>query len=57
MTSHAPGEAGRDAEQVLRPPLTTRLRPWHWVAIDAVIALLSAVALLVGSTRPAYGIP
>jgi signal transduction histidine kinase len=42
---------------VLRPPLTTRLRPWHWVAIDGVIAVLLAAVFLVGSTDPAYGIP
>jgi signal transduction histidine kinase len=42
---------------MLRPPLTTRLRPWHWVAIDGVVAVLFAVFYLVGSTRPAYGIP
>ncbi len=41
----------------LRPPLATRLRPGHWVAIDTVIALLSSVVFVVGSTRPAYGIP
>ncbi len=58
MTNHPPGgETGSDAGQALRPPLTKRLQPWHWVAIDAVIALLFAAALLVGSTRPAYGVP
>ncbi|MFF5233289.1 sensor histidine kinase [Dactylosporangium sp. NPDC000521] len=27
----------------LRPPLRHRLRPWHWLAVDAVAALLYAV--------------
>ena len=40
-----------------RPPLTKRLRPWHWVAIDGVIAVLLTLGFLVGSTQPAYGIP
>ena len=59
MTDHTPGgETGGDAgQEMLRPPLTTRLRPWHWVAIDGVIAVLLAAAFLVGSTHPAYGIP
>ena len=39
------------------PPLTKRLRPADWVALDGVIAVLFAVVFLVGSTRPAYGIP
>jgi signal transduction histidine kinase len=53
----AAGGASSNDQTVLRPPLTTPLRPWHWVAIDAGIAMLFAVVLLVGSTRPAYGIP
>ena len=57
MSNHAPGAAGRDAGQAPRPPLTTRLRPWHWIAIDAVIAVLLALVFLVGTTHPAYGIP
>jgi len=40
-----------------RPPLTKRLRPGDWLAIDCVTAVLLAVVFLVGSTRPAYGIP
>jgi signal transduction histidine kinase len=40
-----------------RPPLTKRLRPGDWLAIDCVVAVLLAVVFLVGSTRPAYGIP
>jgi len=52
------GAAGRQVDPVpLRPPLTKRLRPGHWVAIDTVVAVLLAVVFLVGSTRPAYGIP
>lgn len=27
-----------------RPPLTKRMRPWHWVAIDCVVGLVAAVA-------------
>src|SRR5215831_1450817 len=42
---------------VLRPPLAKRLRPWHWVAIDGVVAVLLVPVFLVGSTRPAYGTP
>ena len=57
MTDHTPGGASGDAGQTLRPPLTTRLRPWHWLAIDAVVAVLLALVFLVGSTRPAYGVP
>ena len=60
MTSHTPGAAadsGRDGPPVPRPPLTTRLRPGDWLAIDCVIAVLLAVVSLVGSTRPAYHIP
>ena len=40
-----------------RPPLTKRLRPADWVALDCVVAVLLAVVFVVGSTRPAYGIP
>ena len=58
MTDHTPGgETGSDAGQTPRPPLTTRLRPWHWVALDGVVAVLLALVFLVGSTRPAYGLP
>jgi len=60
VTSHAPGAAagpGRDGQPIPRPPLTKRLRPGDWLAIDCVIAVLLAVVFLVGSTRPAYGIP
>jgi hypothetical protein len=58
VTNHQPGdETGSDAGQALRPPLTERLRPWHWVAIDGVVAVLLALVFLVGSTRPAYGVP
>jgi signal transduction histidine kinase len=42
---------------VPRPPLTKRLRPADWVALDCVGAVLFAVVFLVGSTRPAYDIP
>ena len=51
------GAAGSVADRRLRPPLTKRLRPGHWVAIDAVIAVLFASVFVVGSTPPAYGIP
>jgi len=52
------GARGTAAGQpVLRPPLTKRLRPEHWIAIDAVVSVLFAAVFLVGSTRPAYGIP
>jgi len=37
--------------------LDPRLRPGHWVAIDCMVAALFAVVFLVGTTRPAYGIP
>jgi len=58
VTNHPPGgETGSDAGQALRPPLTKRLRPWHWLAIDGVVAVLLALVFLVGSTRPAYGVP
>jgi signal transduction histidine kinase len=59
VTNHAPGgQAGSDTGQAtLRPPLTTRLRPWHWIALDAVVALLLAAVFVVGSTHPAYGVP
>jgi hypothetical protein len=57
VTNHAPDRSGAAGQTMLRPPLTKRLRPWHWVAIDAVIAVLLALVFLVGSTRPAYGVP
>ena len=40
-----------------RPPLATQLRPGDWVAIDGVLAVLLAVVFVVGTTRPAHGIP
>ena len=57
MTNRTPDAAGVTGQVTLRPPLTTRLRPWHWIAIDAVIAVLLALVFLVGTTHPAYGIP
>ena len=57
MTNRTPDAAGVTGQVTLRPPLTTRLRPWHWVAIDGAVAVLLAVVFLVGSTRPAYGVP
>jgi hypothetical protein len=57
-TEPGAGTGGNAADRlVLRPPLTTRLRTGHWVAIDAVISVLFAAVFLVGTTRPAYGIP
>jgi len=56
-TGPAAGTGGNAADQLLRPPLTKRLRAGHWVAIDAVLSVLFATVFLVGSTRPAYGIP
>jgi signal transduction histidine kinase len=56
-TPDAAGDLGGSSDQLPRPPLTTRLRPGDWVAIDCVIAVLFAVGFLVGSTRPAHGIP
>src|SRR6516164_3661703 len=56
-TEPAAGTGGNAADQLLRPPLTKRLRTGHWVAIDAVLSVLFATVFLVGSTRPAYGIP
>ena len=59
LTTAKPGTGGDGAagETVLRPPLTKRLRPGHWVALDAVISVLLAAGFLAASTRPAYGIP
>jgi signal transduction histidine kinase len=60
VTSHTPSPPagpGRDGQPIPRPPLTKRLRPGDWLAIDCVVAVLLAVVSLVGSTRPAYGIP
>ena len=64
MTNHtsvAAGGASSDTgvadDSMPLPPLTKRLRPADWVALDGVIAVLFAVVFLVGSTRPAYGIP
>jgi signal transduction histidine kinase len=58
VTNRPPeGETGSHAGQALRPPLTKRLRPWHWGAIDGAVAVLLALVFLVGSTRPAYGVP
>ena len=54
MTHH---DTGLAAEPMPRPPLIKRLRPGDWVALDAVAAVLLAVVFVVGSTRPAYGIP
>ena len=53
-----PGADGSAAGQfVPRPPLTTPLQPGHWVAIDAVVAVLFAVGFGAGLTHPAYGVP
>ena len=57
MTSRTSGAASVSDQVTLRAPLTKRLQPWHWVAIDGVVAVLLALVFLVGSTRPAYGIP
>jgi hypothetical protein len=57
VTNRTPDVAGVTDQATLRPPLIKRLRPWHWVVIDAVVAVLFAAALVVGSTRPAYGVP
>ena len=57
MTSRTSHAASVTDQVTLRAPLTTRLRPWHWVAIDGAVAVLLALVFLVGSTRPAYGIP
>ena len=66
MTNHAPGTpyradgeqaAGQEVDRAPFPPLTKRLRPSDWVAIDAVVAVLAGVVFVVGSTHPAYGIP
>jgi signal transduction histidine kinase len=56
-TGAAADGPGGGPGQRLRPPLTARLRPGHWVAIDAVVAVLFAVVFVVGVARPAYGIP
>jgi len=56
-TEPAADTGGNAADQLLRRPLTKRLRTGHWVAIDAVLSVLFATVFLVGSTRPAYGIP
>ena len=50
-------DSGLAGEPMPRPPLLKRLRPADWVALDAVAAVLLAVVFMVGSTRPAYGIP
>jgi signal transduction histidine kinase len=39
------------SEQI-RPPLRKRLRPWHWVALDCLIAALFAVALVGSAGLP-----
>jgi len=64
VTIHTPGADGGAStnlritgQPVLRPPLTKRLRPGDWIALDGVVAVLLAVVFLVGSTHPAYGIP
>jgi signal transduction histidine kinase len=57
VTNRTPDAASVTGQVTLRPPLTTRLRPWHWVAIDGAVAALLALVFLVGSTRPAYGVP
>ena len=63
MTNHTPGAvtgagtADREVDPIPLPPLSKQLQPWHWVAIDGVVAVLLAVVFLVGSTHPAYGIP
>src|SRR6516225_4645815 len=51
------GAADREVGPIPVPPLSKQLQPWHWVAIDCVVAVLLAVVFLVGSTHPAYGIP
>lgn len=43
----------------LRPPLTKRLRPWHWVALDCMVAATYAAALVgsAGPPLPDHGLP
>jgi hypothetical protein len=51
-TLRAPGPVYRErVSEELRAPLTKRLRPWHWVALDCVLAAAYAVAV-VGSAGP-----
>jgi signal transduction histidine kinase len=50
-------DSGLAVEPMPRPPLSKRLRPADWVALDVVAAAAFAVVFVVGSTRPAYGIP
>jgi signal transduction histidine kinase len=57
VTNHTPDAASVTDQVTLRAPLTGWLRPWPWVAIDGVVAVLLALVFLVGSTHPAYGIP
>lgn len=45
-------QAGPAEGEILRPPLTARLRPWHWVAIDSVVAALFVLAYGVGPRHP-----
>ena len=40
MRAYRQGVTDQDRDVRLRPPLTKRLRLWHWVAIDVVFALL-----------------
>jgi len=55
------GRAGAVVGEVdpapLRPPLTKRLQPGHWVALDVVFAAALTALFLVGSTGPAFGVP
>jgi len=50
-------DSGLAVEPMPRPPLSKRLRPADWVALDVVAAAAFAVVFVVGSTRPAYGLP
>ena len=51
----APPPAGRRSQRPQRPPLTKRLRPGHWMALDYVAAALCAVVMFVNGQRYVLG--
>ncbi len=56
LPSYPPAQSGPALPAVLarrpRPPLTKRMRPWHWMAIDFGVG---AVAALISATTAAHG--
>jgi hypothetical protein len=38
-----------------RPPLTKRMRPWHWMAIDYLVGVMAGLAGVLATVQDALG--